>query len=443
MESTTVWPRCAEASDLFTTLLDRFAAGSGAIGDIRKRLLQHAGIRMEHVVDHWELPPDPALEERLHAAGLCRALVDGERVWEHPEARFPTVRFVAEGAPALALRVEDAQIFLAANSLTAAEWQGAPDAPYHAARCRLPEGDLLAVARKGYRGFRPKEAPGTLELSRARQAFRLRLRSEAGGTISALSQIYASAEAALGADRATEEFFAAEREFYMARNAAARWQCSRQQEVGIGWANHDHHTYRSSRENFCELMSLWRLMGFKFRERYYAGAEAGWGAQIVEHEATRIVLFSDVDLAAEELDVDFSSEPLAPRKQLGTIGLWCALHGDSIAAAGLHHLEAEFDFQQECANLRAAGYEVMKPFTDMPILKQAFTVAEPWRVAPERAGPLVESGGITREQASQFAELGAAGSHLEVLQRWEGFKGFNKTGVSAIIRETDARRAGA
>ena len=32
-------------------------------------------------------------------------------------------------------------------------------------------------------------------------------------------------------------------------------------------------------------------------------------------------------------------------------------------------------------------------------------------------------------------------SGLEVLQRWEGFKGFNKTGVSAIIQETDARRS--
>ncbi len=39
-----------------------------------------------------------------------------------------------------------------------------------------------------------------------------------------------------------------------------------------------------------------------------------------------------------------------------------------------------------------------------------------------------------------FERTGAAGSHLEILQRWEGFKGFNKTGVSAIIRETDARR---
>ena len=82
----------------------------------------------------------------------------------------------------------------------------------------------------------------------------------------------------------------------------------------------------------------------------------------------------------------------------------------------------------------------MPPFTDLPMLKQAFTEAETWPVDPHRAAALFERGLITAEQRDHFVSSGAHGSHLEILQRWEGFKGFNKTGVSAIIQETDARK---
>ena len=148
---------------------------------------------------------------------------------------------------------------------------------------------------------------------------------------------------------------------------------------------------------------------------------------------------ADVDIAPEELDIDFASTSLPERKEYGTIGLWCALHTSSIAQAGMHHLECEYDFERATALLKANGHPVMPPFTDLPMLKQAFTVAEMWRVPQERLLALLSSGTITPEQAERFGTEGAAGSHLEVLQRWEGFKGFNKTGVSAIIRDTDAR----
>ena len=38
------------------------------------------------------------------------------------------------------------------------------------------------------------------------------------------------------------------------------------------------------------------------------------------------------------------------------------------------------------------------------------------------------------------ATQGAIGSHLENLERNEGFKGFNQTGVSEIIAATDPRK---
>ena len=51
----------------------------------------------------------------------------------------------------------------------------------------------------------------------------------------------------LGVDWACDLFFAAERDYWTRRNRAARTQKARQDALGLGWANHDHHTYRSSR----------------------------------------------------------------------------------------------------------------------------------------------------------------------------------------------------
>ncbi|MDB5291742.1 MAG: hypothetical protein JWL69_2983, partial [Phycisphaerales bacterium] len=74
-----------------------------------------------------------------------------------------------------------------------------------------------------------------------------------------------------------------------------------------------------------------------------------------------------------------------------------------------------------------------------PYLRQAFTEGEIWPVRPERIDRLLARNQITPEQAQRFREHGAIGSHLENLERNDGFKGFNQTGVSDIIQRTDPR----
>lgn len=83
----------------------------------------------------------------------------------------------------------------------------------------------------------------------------------------------------------------------------------------------------------------------------------------------------------------------------------------------------------------------MPPFTDLPHLRQAFTRGEQWSVDPVRIERLRSAGQITDEQAQQFLQKGALGSHLEILQREDGYKGFNQKGISEIIAATDPRRA--
>ena len=72
-------------------------------------------------------------------------------------------------------------------------------------------------------------------------------------------------------------------------------------------------------------------------------------------------------------------------------------------------------------------------------MKQSFTQGETWPVEPSRIAAALAAGSITAEQAERFARFGAIGSHLEILERNEGYKGFNQTGISQIIQRTDPR----
>jgi hypothetical protein len=89
--------------------------------------------------------------------------------------------------------------------------------------------------------------------------------------------------------------------------------------------------------------------------------------------------------------------------------------------------------------LAAVNVNTMKPFSDFPFLKQAFTEGERWPVKKERLDRLREKKLIDAKQYEQFAREGALGSHLENLQRKGGFKGFNQKSVSVIIEATDPR----
>ena len=278
-------------------------------------------------------------------------------------------------------------------------------------------------------------------LFRSREAFRTRRRAlgsdDAG--FAHLESLVRDAIDAVGRDRACDLFFAGEREYWQRRNRAGQVQYARQEVLGLGWGNDDHHTYRSSRETFARLVALFERLGFFCRERFYAGHDAGWGAQVLEQPVTGIVIFADVDMSPEELRGDFSHDGLPRRDEVGTIGLWCALHGESILEAGMHHLECTFDYALLREQLADAHVETMDPFTSFSYLKQAFTRGETWAVRPARVDALLLAKRITAEQAAHFREHGALGSHLENLERNDGFKGFNQDGVSEIIAATDAR----
>lgn len=443
------WQPQPQTAALVNGWIDDFCRRSDQLADFRRRLRDKTGTRLADLVDHLAVPEDEPQVAELPQVGFQRdAQSNGDDVtWRHEEGLFPPIR-VGGDVRRLAIKVESVDDFLSAISRVTGEtlpFNWPAPGMYRLIGVFVEAGvELCAVERHGTREFAAKPA-GTRVLEAVEEhlaEFRVRHRPVADaedGFADALKRIDAAA-ADLGTGWACDLFFRAEREYWQSRNRAARVQYARQQRFGLGWGNHDHHTYRSSREHFVRLIGVLERLGFSCRERFYAGREAGWGAQVLEQPDAGIVIFADVDLSPEELAEDFAHEPLAPRDQLGTVGLWCRLHGEAFLAAGMHHLEARFDFDAARQQLAEAGIETMAPFTDFPFLRQAFTEGEMWQVESARIDVLLADGRISNDEAERFRGEGALGSHLEILERNDGYKGFNQTGVSDIILRTDPRR---
>ena len=445
------WPLAYEVERLLGKFIEAFLTHNGWARRLSERMREETGTDFYEWVDHLVLAPEEA--EELRAAGFVEADAPapaGSRVLHHPQAMMPRVLVRTGGSeggvPAsLTIRPESLADFLAQQDVEA-RIEGEVGARLRRAVIAREDGTRFeAVERLGYRGFvfdTPRPEMGAAVV-RVRELFRARKRNFADDT-EGVRHAFAVLDHALALvprDVACELFFAEERVFWEFRNRAARVQRRRQDALGLGWGNHDHHTFRCSRKFFAEAVQFFARLGLEKRERFYAGEEAGWGAQVMEAPAVGIVVFADVDLAPGEVDVDFAAHRLPELKALRTVGLWCGLHGDSLLQAGMHHLEARFDFARLREQLAAEGVATMKPFSDFDFLKQAFTEGERWRVRPERIDALLERGLITAAQAEAFRRDGAIGSHLENLQRRGGFKGFNQKAVSAIIAATDPRNA--
>ena len=436
------WKPEYEAEKLVQGLVNEFLAKCPAARELARRMKEETGTRFGDWVDYIAVQHTAELEATVERAGFMHA---SSASYVQPNGMFPRIVLWDVADFEVAVKAESVADFAAIN-LVQNDIEGPPAGLYR----WLPVSDtngsrLVVVERHGFRGNAIPAFDAEKAIARLAhlEEFRARERhfdDEERGFEHAENLIDSAIED-LGVDVTCDIWFAAEREYWMRRNRAAQVQYARQQRLGLGWANHDHHTYRCSRRYFARLVGVWEKLGFVCRERFYAGKEAGWGAQVMEQAVTGIITFNDVDLSPDELMGDFAHEPLSERKELGTVGLWCALHGESFLQAGMHHLEAQFDFEALRKQLEEeAAIKTMKPFTDFPYLRQAFTEGERWKVAPERIERLLSKGQITEEQAKQFRDGGAIGSHLENLERNAGFKGFNQKGVSEIISATDPRK---
>ncbi len=440
------WEQHAEAEKACLDLLAECKGKNITLARFEERLIRQTSSRLLDWVDHFHLHDSKRVREKLVGLGFIKQPDIRHEALYHPGANLPRIVLDENSGPesGVALRVESIADFLQVNGFQA-EIEGEPFNPYR--RALVGEENKVAfwaVERRGSGGYEPVCLQNAYLRTYLECLEEWKNRPRSGEDEDRIFedtfQIADRLVTKLGQHLAAHVVCEAERTYWLSRNFAGRVQLTRHDTLGLGLENHDHHTFRSSRKNFSRLVSLFSRLGFVSRERFYAGAEAGWGAQVMENPAAGLTLFLDVDLAPEEVETDFSRTELKEREQLGTVGLWCALHGDSILQAGMHHLAAQFDFERLIADIAQYNVKYMAPFSNFPYLKQAFSVAEKWEVDPKRVEKLVKEKTITNAQGEQFLSQGAVGSHLENIQRREGYKGFNRKNVSAIIRETDPRK---
>jgi hypothetical protein len=438
----TEWTLHEAAEQLIERLIEQLCERSPFLAALTARLPAETSTRLFDWLDHLAGPVSAA---DLTAAGYVDGYRTAPGVWRHPGAQLPAIVPDATTWQA-ALRVDDCAAFASAHAST----RGVRGAELSGFRQAVVIDDGVVVSgveRRSWAGGISTVEWAEDPVAESRRAWRLWAeRPRTWGSSADVLDLVRVAEemvALVGPDLAASYALELERAYWQRRNTAAVLQHARQDRLGLGWGNNDHHTFRSSRVCFAPLIQVFRALGFSARERFYAGAEAGWGAQVMEHPGNGGVIFADVDLTPDEVAIDFAAQPLPPGSSLGlplgTVGLWCALHGESVLVAGMHHLEGQFEFDQLRTALTALGVGQLAPFSNFPHLRQAFTEAERWPVPRSRLEPLVAAGELTAEKAEEFATRGAAGSHLENLARRAGFKGFNQANVSTTMRATDPR----
>lgn len=460
------WTPQPAAQALVDGVFAEFLAKNPRASKLAQDMLSGTATRFADWIDFIRMPKADGMRAKLEAVGYEVVARDGidnlnaSMCMHHTGGIFPQILLSDESTVCVGIKVDSVIDFAVAHKL--------PDdavllgGPY--TRLRLlkafTSGDteLWAIERNGSRDFaiavesdqhastylRHREAiiRRTRDFSDAKNDYTV------GGDAdrAAYEHMWSILDAAiadLGVDATCELFFEGERIYWESMNRAGQIQHLRQNRLGLGWRNHDHHTYRCSRANYVRTIKTFEKLGFFCRERFYAGEEAGWGAQVLEQDVCGIVIFADVDMSVEELAGDFAHHGFQDKSdnQFSTVGLWVELHGEAIMQAGMHHLECVFDHKALKEQLETeAGIKTMDPFTQFPYLKQAFTEGEMFKIRAERVDRLVASGAITAKQGEGFKANGGLGSHIENLERNDGFKGFNQQGVSDIISRTDPRK---
>lgn len=441
------WKLHPYAENLLIQHIDTFLKNNSFACKLSFAIERDASTRFLDWIDHMVLSEDVLSVKAIKEAGFEESghieAPTGMRVFVHPGAVFFPVLLSQINVTEVVLKPERLDHFIQVIGRNISS-EGDIYGPYRKAVISA-QGDYIfsAVERRGFRGFLVHEKTNDIqEYRQALETFfcRQRYYESLEGAMEATQKLIEDTCKRLSPSRVTDAFFRAERMYWERRNRAGKIQKARQDRLGLGWGNHDHHTYRSSRENFTRLIKIFETLGFICREQFFAGEEAGWGAQILEHPECNLVLFTDIDLLKEERDVNFTRYGLKQTTHRGTVGLWVELHGESILQAGLHHLAARFDFEKLRTDLKQQNITTMNPFSYFKFLKQAFIEGEIWRADGTRLDRLLEKGSLTKAQYETFLKDGALGGHLENVQRTQGFKGFNQHSVSAIIKATDPRK---
>lgn len=424
------WRPYPEAEEFIEEWVSYFLGKNSYALGLSERIERSTSTRFGDWIDHLLVPESRVDLEKIHEMGFREMpdiFLENSIPYRVEGSNLPPIVLGEKETQELALKVELIEDFKRIH-VPARKIQGEFASPYSRLVVKEEDGFVLTVVeRRGYGGFMVQQGSDVPEYIKALNAFQSRPRMfeyDSKG-MEYLSLLIKDMLIELDPSRVADAFFRAERRYWETRNKAGQVQKAKQDSLGLGWANHDHHTFRSSRGQFRTLMRILQSLGMEPRERFHAESQAGWGAQLFEQRDCGVVVFADVDLGQEEREIDFVQQGLDRRDELGTVGLWAGLHGESMLQAGMHHLAADLNVDRAVADLTEQGIRMMNPSSTFPSLNKMFTEQEVWHPKRERLEGLLSYGLINIQQMKDFEEKGATGSCLEGIQREQGFKGFN------------------
>jgi len=423
--------------DHLTTLLRKPQTHQPLLQEIQTfaQEAQTLGLRFMDLIDyvHLALPKNHLSLLKQEGFQLEKAPQNVGWVYRHPEALFPTLLLEkvdtekASGLLEMGIKTEDLD-HLKAQRKYSETIQGEKESSVRKLSLKQASGPLVFsfIERQGSTDFHIGIASPDFSETVKQVRDLLRHREEKVRGLEDTERLFQETAhlvqemvSLVGPTRAAHEWVQSEVRYWERHNHAGHTQGEAQRQLGVGWANKDHITYRNSKKNFPKTLEILSALGFVKREKLHAEE---FTAQVMEHPVLGISAFVDVDPPE--------------KKGLGTVGLWIEVHGESMGPAGLHHLAARFNFAKAQEALRKKGVLFRPPFSNFDDLKQAFTEGEKRKISETRIQKLLSEQKIDPSQAEEYTKVGAVYSHLENIERGNGFKGFNPQSVDKTLRDT-------
>ena len=270
-----LWPRRNPGRVWVRSALE----GNAFAARLAERMAAETSTRFVDWVDHLVVTDRAGSGVRVWTLGYRaqdRAYAVGAPVYAHRGGMFPRVAVSRRGPEVreVAIKVESVAAFSRAHDLgldVGATRSGRTGSGGVAGEAT----SLAVVERRGYLGFepfpgdlaregrmRPHAARDALAARELWQARRRRFDDDAEGFDATEATLERMIELAGLADLACHLVFEVERDYWQSRNRAARVQKARQDRLGLGWANHDHHTFRCSRRFFPRVIAMFESLGF-------------------------------------------------------------------------------------------------------------------------------------------------------------------------------------
>ena len=281
------WGLYPDLERFVSSTVSSFLSGHKFAKTLSEKMLSQTSTKFVDWIDHVILPESEIESATLERLGLQQMHTGGDlagaKAYRHMRSYLFPILVSDKRQREIVLKPESVDAFLQVLG-TGAEVEGRPFSPLRKAVVSVDGAFVLsAVERRGYDGFVAKEPDDIERYLEVLSSFFHRQRyfkTDEEGVKGTEALVGESLDGLDGA-RASDAFFRAERAYWQRRNRAGQVQKARQDTLGLGWGNHDHHTYRCSRDNFAGMIRIFEKMGYECREKYYAGERAGWGAQIL------------------------------------------------------------------------------------------------------------------------------------------------------------------